>query len=199
MATAAQLAANRANSLHSTGPRTPEGKQRSALNSFSHGFSSRIQSVSDEERPAFLELLRELHDSIQPLGGLENELFLMLTGAAWQLRRIARWEESLSAGDANPFLDPEAERRLRSITRYRNAHQRVFDSTLREIRRLQEIRATAAGAEAEAETIETPLALLLKHTRPVQNEADREVFSESYASCAPENPSADTRPAYMAS
>ena len=37
MATAAQFAANRANSLKSTGPRTEAGKQRSSLNALRHG------------------------------------------------------------------------------------------------------------------------------------------------------------------
>ncbi|MGA2268535.1 MAG: hypothetical protein ABSH44_08715, partial [Bryobacteraceae bacterium] len=35
-----QLAANRANATHSTGPRTPQGKARSALNSRKHGFAA---------------------------------------------------------------------------------------------------------------------------------------------------------------
>ena len=37
MATEKQIAANRANALLSTGPRTAEGKARAAMNAYDHG------------------------------------------------------------------------------------------------------------------------------------------------------------------
>jgi hypothetical protein len=40
-----QLAANRANAAQSTGPRSPEGKARSALNSRKHGFTASTFAV----------------------------------------------------------------------------------------------------------------------------------------------------------
>jgi hypothetical protein len=40
-----QLAANRANAAQSTGPRSPEGKSRSALNSRKHGFAASTFAV----------------------------------------------------------------------------------------------------------------------------------------------------------
>ena len=40
-----QLAANRANTAQSTGPRSPEGKARSALNSRKHGFAASTFAV----------------------------------------------------------------------------------------------------------------------------------------------------------
>src|SRR4051794_41278442 len=41
MATAAQIEANRANALRSTGPKTVEGKTRVAQNALSHGLTAR--------------------------------------------------------------------------------------------------------------------------------------------------------------
>lgn len=40
MATEKQIAANRRNATRSTGPRTPEGKERSRMNALRHGLSS---------------------------------------------------------------------------------------------------------------------------------------------------------------
>ena len=40
-----QLAANRANAAQSTGPRSPEGKSRSAQNSRKHGFTASTFAV----------------------------------------------------------------------------------------------------------------------------------------------------------
>ena len=42
MASEAQIRANRANALRSTGPRTARGKARSALNGLKHGLRSHV-------------------------------------------------------------------------------------------------------------------------------------------------------------
>ncbi len=52
-ASPAQLAANRANAQHSTGPRTPEGKAASARNALSHG-----GHASDDTMRAAIETTR---------------------------------------------------------------------------------------------------------------------------------------------
>ena len=64
MATEAQIAANRKNSLLSTGPRTTEGKQKSRANAIKHGLCASVVVLEDAE------LLRrrtaEMFDSIAP-------------------------------------------------------------------------------------------------------------------------------------
>ena len=48
-----QIEANRRNALLCTGPRTPEGKQRSALNACRHAFTGQVVIMTAEEQAAF--------------------------------------------------------------------------------------------------------------------------------------------------
>ena len=53
MATQAQIAANRQNSLKSTGPKTPEGRSKSSMNALKHGMRSRKLALLRDESIAF--------------------------------------------------------------------------------------------------------------------------------------------------
>ena len=55
---AAKLEANRRNALKSTGPRTPEGKERSKMNAVTHGCRAETLIVHDED-PQELEARRQ--------------------------------------------------------------------------------------------------------------------------------------------
>ncbi len=59
MASPAQIAANLANCQKSTGPRTPQGRARSSMNSLKHGNRSRKLAMLREESFAFEERLRK--------------------------------------------------------------------------------------------------------------------------------------------
>jgi hypothetical protein len=55
MATARQIAANQANSLRSTGPRSPEGKAAARANSYKHGLTGRGVVMPQDEAEVALE------------------------------------------------------------------------------------------------------------------------------------------------
>ena len=57
-----QLAANRANATHSTGPDTAEGKATSSRNHTTHGFRSCTVVLPVENIEEYNELLTELED-----------------------------------------------------------------------------------------------------------------------------------------
>jgi hypothetical protein len=91
MATEAQILANRRNARLSTGPRTPTGRARSAMNATKSGIYAKSETIPGED-PAELEALKtRIYDSIQPS---PEEVLLVdqLIGADWQLRRLRRAE-----------------------------------------------------------------------------------------------------------
>jgi hypothetical protein len=87
MATAKQIAANRANAKKSTGPRTPEGKARSSLNALSHGLAARRPVLPNEDRRAFEAFARALRKDLRPVGPVQALLVEEVIEAAWKMRR----------------------------------------------------------------------------------------------------------------
>jgi len=66
MATAAQTIANQANALHSTGPKTPEGKDRAARNNTRHGLTLGVLVIAGHEKDAHTALAAELREQVCP-------------------------------------------------------------------------------------------------------------------------------------
>src|SRR5579864_119933 len=66
--------ANRANSKHSTGPRTPAGKQRSSLNALRHGLTGHTIVLPSEDLAAYQRHSKRWLDEFQPQGVLEEQL-----------------------------------------------------------------------------------------------------------------------------
>ncbi len=91
-----QLAANRRNARRSTGPRTPEGKERVKWNALKHGLLAKSVVVPNrhglENRSQFESLLTHLHDELKPVGILEEMLVEKIAVAYWRLRRALRAE-----------------------------------------------------------------------------------------------------------
>ncbi len=101
-----QLAANRANAAKSTGPRTPEGKARSARNSRSHGFTaSTFAVVRLEDLNEVAHLRADLTAVYQPVNS--QELFALERMALTQqaMLRAARLESGLFTTCLDTALD----------------------------------------------------------------------------------------------
>ncbi len=101
---AKQIAANRANAAHSTGPRTAEGKARSRLNAMRHGLlaTEAVNRVLEgaAARAAFDELTDRLENQYQPCGPVEEILVQKIAVATWRLRRLLRYEACASCDEA---------------------------------------------------------------------------------------------------
>ena len=87
VASNARIAANRANCLKSTGPKTPEGKARSRMNALKHGLCASV--VVAEDLAAVNQRAVEMFDTLKP----QNELHCWLVDqAALATIRIDRCE-----------------------------------------------------------------------------------------------------------
>jgi hypothetical protein len=92
-----RLAANRANALKSTGPRTPEGKRRSALNATRHGILSQVLHLPEEEMAAYDEFTAPYVASLAPVGQTETELARACADLQFRLHRLSAAEHNLFA------------------------------------------------------------------------------------------------------
>ncbi len=80
-----QIAANRANAQHSTGPNTPGGKKRSSQNALRHGITAQTTIMTDEDRIKHDEFCANMMDDLAPVGGMETFLASSVAEEAWRL------------------------------------------------------------------------------------------------------------------
>jgi hypothetical protein len=95
MSSLKQIAANRRNAPKSTGPVTPEGKERSRCNAVRHGLTAEtiIAALEDaEDYQAFEAAVTADYDAET---AVERELVLRLASVLWRLRRATGIETAL--------------------------------------------------------------------------------------------------------
>jgi hypothetical protein len=92
MATPAQVLANKANAQLSTGPRTPEGRARSAANSTSHGLSAAFRVLPHEDQEDFDELVEDLVKEHEPSSCHQVYLVEQIAKTWWTVARAQRLE-----------------------------------------------------------------------------------------------------------
>src|SRR5579859_4876976 len=93
----ARIEAIRQNSQASTGPKTEEGKQRSALNSVKHGFTGQTMILPAEEAEAYKRFTEGFLAEIAPKGIHETHLAHLVMNNRWRLTQIAATESALYA------------------------------------------------------------------------------------------------------
>ena len=96
MATEPQIVANRQNAQASTGPKTAEGKARSAANATSFGLFTKENCVQPEEREEYDNLYNALWLDLSPRGAMEELFATEIVRGAWRLRRCVAAEASLA-------------------------------------------------------------------------------------------------------
>jgi hypothetical protein len=87
MASAAQIAANRANAEKSSGPRTEEGKAKSARNALKHGLLAERLLLDGEDPEAWAALRADYFARLHPRGEAEARLVDRIAQLAWRRER----------------------------------------------------------------------------------------------------------------
>ena len=136
---------NRANAQHSTGPRTPEGKARSARDALCHGLSSHTAVLFSEDGSVYQHHCRQFFDEYCPQTPTETQLTQELADTAWRLNRIPALEAELLDRATHPVSEEaaiafdivDAHRALATLGLHGARLSRQFQKTLQQLREIQ--------------------------------------------------------------
>jgi hypothetical protein len=89
MSSQLQIDSARRNGSLSRGPKTAEGRAKSALNSTKHGLNSKkLFVLANESEEAFSEVLEAIKNQFTPGTVMENDICVEMAHARWRLRRL---------------------------------------------------------------------------------------------------------------
>jgi hypothetical protein len=117
-----QIEANRRNALKSTGPTTPEGKDRSRRNAVRHGLSAETVITALEDVDDYRAFEAAVIADYDARTAVERELVLRLASLLWRLRRATSIETALMSIQAGIARD----RNEVAIIRNRNIGAEAF-------------------------------------------------------------------------
>jgi hypothetical protein len=95
MTSPSQLAANRLNAQQSTGPVSPSGKSRSAMNSLRHGLTARVVVLPGEDMDAYQAFSQEIVDSLNAQTPVERQFAQTIADNQWRINRIRSIEDGM--------------------------------------------------------------------------------------------------------
>jgi hypothetical protein len=143
-----RAAINRANSAHSTGPRTESGKQRSSLNALNHGLTARTAVLPTEDPDTYQRHIQQFLDEYAPATPTETQLVHEIANTAWRLNRIPFLEAELLSRATNPpteqaaidFDIVDAHRALATLGLHGARLSRQFQKAIEQLRDIQDER-----------------------------------------------------------
>ena len=213
----AQLAANRANAAHSTGPRSSTGKRVVSLNAVKTGLTGNTVMLPKEDTALYTIHIEDYAAELQPVGIQERDLVQSIADLRWRLNRIPGLEASLNshalATCANMYPElPEAEssflieiavfnmneKKLHNIHLHESRLARRREKELAELRALQQTR-KAKEAEAREKEEEAKKARAAKSPQPAEvktaaasSQNGFEFTNQAATPANPSTPKADT-------
>src|SRR5580698_10438501 len=155
-ATTSRAAINRANSRHSTGPRTPAGKQRSSINALRHGLMAARAVLPSEDRTAYDAHCRGFFEEYEPATPTETQLVQEVADTAWRISRVPLLEAALLDRADSDIVN--AHRALATLGLHYQGLSRQFQKSLDTLREIQSDR-----AERQRRDLKDAAALLELH------------------------------------
>src|SRR3954469_5075227 len=118
MTTFKQIEANRRNALKSTGPTSPEGKQRSRCNAVRHGLTAETVIGALEDAVDYEAFQAAIIADYDAESAVERELVLRLASLLWRIRRATTMETGLFEVQAKHVLEDRNTRAPGSVRRF---------------------------------------------------------------------------------
>ena len=172
MATAKQIAANRANAKKSTGPKTAEGKANLRFNNLRHGMHTDALILPSEDRKDYEHLLHALQKEWQPHTPTAHLLVEQMAKSQWKLLRVDRAQKALLTKDPDGLENlPALDRLYRQEARL----ERSFHQAYKELDRLKRdpIKPTEAPGIHPPTPNPQPLAPFPRNQNPGPRTQDR--------------------------
>jgi len=178
---------------HSTGPRTQEGKTRSALNALRHGLTGRTVVMPYEDMDQYHIFCRRLFQTLAPETPLEEQYAQTFCDTQWRLNRARSLEDAmLSLGHSEEAGEIETEhvqvhavltaarvfrddnKSFLNLSLYEQRLQRTLEKSLRDLKALQSERKAQRQTELDAAVAERNLLKMkVKHGhQPNQSDAE---------------------------
>jgi hypothetical protein len=169
MSSDAQIHANRANALHSTGPTSSTGKAKSSLNAVKTGLTGRTVLLPGDDAAAYQAHVQRFQDRHKASGDEERNLVQSLADTEWRLLRIPALEMGIYAlgrlefaekfsneqdeSVRNALIEAQTflsyQRQLNNLSIQENRLRRQREKDLADLKQLQTRRELVASVQME--------------------------------------------------
>ena len=204
MATERQIAANRANAQHCTGPKSEKGKENSSKNSFKTGLDAKSEIIRYEKREDYDALTAEYHNRFRPATPDERALVDDLIKSEWHGRRyhsidaavLERAIQNTPSGSLGAAYTNCADT-LSRVERKINSAQRNFQKALKQLMEIQAKRPQDLPVELTSESPAEPQAPANAQNPPAPDVANTTLNQKSVSFLtfeeSPAEPSRETQ------
>ena len=155
-----QLNANRNNSLHSTGPKSAEGKRRSRVNAVRHNLTGQLTFMTPEDRQAHDHFCQPLIETLKPENPVEQQLAHLVAEDSWRLNHARALETRILATmPTDSAAITETLKQLQLLTLYDQRINRSFKQNLQQLKALQTERKQQHAVDMEQARLLSQLSL----------------------------------------